>query len=70
MFMNKAEMTITNAIVIGQNSQAANPGSFDFSAGNLTFSGDISGSGATFVKNVDNTKTMTLSGNNSGFTGI
>lgn len=69
ILMNKAALTITNDIVIGPNAPLANPGSLDFSVGDLTFSGDVSGVGTMLIKNVDNTKTLTLSGDNSAFTG-
>lgn len=68
ILMNKAALTITNDLVIGPNASVANV-SLDFSAGDLTFSGDVSGTGTIFIKNVSNTKTLTLSGDNSAFTG-
>lgn len=69
ILMNKAALALANDIVVGPNAPVANPGSLDFSVGDLTFSGDVSGAGTVLVKNVTNTKTLTLSGDNGAFSG-
>ncbi|MDA3923339.1 MAG: autotransporter-associated beta strand repeat-containing protein [Kiritimatiellae bacterium] len=70
LLVNTAELTITNAIVVGPNACPVNPGSLNCANANLTLSGNITGSNTFVTKNVSNSKTLTLSGDNSGFTGM
>jgi fibronectin-binding autotransporter adhesin len=60
-----AAVSLANAIIVN----AATATNVNFSAGNLTLSGNITGSGTLNTPNVTNTNTLALGGDNSGFTG-